>query len=315
MLAERRRTLLTVLCLAVLYTVWGSTYLAQRVAISSFEPLQMMGLRFTVAGGLLFGVLRARGAKAPTAKEWRAVVLSAFPLLVTGMGTAAVGLKRVPSGLAALMFASVPLWTSLFDWLWGGRLRRAEVIGLAVGFAGVAVVSLRGGLSADPIGAVLLLGAAASYSLGSVGTRRLGLPRGILGTAAQMWTGGVVLMVASVAFGERFRVPTPSAVGALVYVIVLGSLVAYVAFGYLLRTVRPALATSYAFVNPIVALGLGVALAGEHVSGADLLGLGLVLAAVGLVAFSARRASKAEAPITAAAETAPIELGTVRSTG
>jgi drug/metabolite transporter (DMT)-like permease len=315
MLAERRRTLLTVLSLAVLYTVWGSTYLAQRVALSSFAPLQLMGLRFVIAGGLLFAVLRARGARAPSAKEWRAVVLSAFPLLVTGMGTAAVGLKRVPSGLAALVFASVPLWTSLIDCLWGGRLRRIEIIGLAVGFAGVAVVSLRGGLAADPIGALLLLGAAASYSLGSVSTRRLGLPRGILGTAAQMLTGGVVLMVASFAFGERLAVPTPRAVGALVYVIVLGSLVGYVAFGYLLRTVRPALATSYAFVNPIVALALGAAFAGERVASADLLGLGLVLAAVGLLAWGARRGGKEAVSSAAAGATARIELGAVRSTG
>ena len=130
--AERRRTLLTLVSLAVLYTVWGSTYLAQRVAVSSFAPLQMAGLRFLVAGGLLYGFLRARGTPAPTSKEWRAVVLSAVPLLVTGMGAAAVGIKRVPSGLAALVFGSVPLWTSLIDRLWGGKLRRSEIAGLAI---------------------------------------------------------------------------------------------------------------------------------------------------------------------------------------
>lgn len=124
------------MCLAVLYTVWGSTYLAQRVAVSSFEPLQMAGLRFVVAGGALYGFLRWRGAPSPTAREWRAVVLSAVPLLVTGMGAAAVGIKRVPSGLAALSVGSVPLWTSLIDRLLGGKLRRSKVLGLAMGSRG-----------------------------------------------------------------------------------------------------------------------------------------------------------------------------------
>jgi drug/metabolite transporter (DMT)-like permease len=308
MVEGRRRTLLIALSLAVLYTVWGSTYLAQRVAVSTFGPLQMAGLRFVVAGGLLYAVLRARGVPAPTRDERRAVVLSAIPLLVTGMGAAAVGIKRVPSGLAALVFGSVPLWTSLIDWLWGGKLRRAEVVGLAVGFAGVALVSVRGGLAADPLGALILLGAAASYALGCVGTRRLGIPRGILGTAAQMLFGGVALLAGSVVRGEPFVAPTARSLGALVYLVVLGSLLAYVAFGYLLRTVRPALATSYAFVNPIVALALGAALAGERFTTADVLGLGLVLAAVSLVALghrAPRRATEVRLPVVRDLQAAP----------
>src|SRR5262249_7289115 len=127
MLPDRRRSVLVLVSLGVLYTVWGSTYLAQRVAMAAFPPLQMAGLRFVVAGGLLYAVMRARGAPAPAAVEWRAAAVSAVPLLVTGMGAAAVGIKRVPSGLAALVFGSVPLWTSLIDRIWGGRLRRIEV--------------------------------------------------------------------------------------------------------------------------------------------------------------------------------------------
>ena len=302
MSGERRPTFLAILCLAILYTVWGSTYLAQRVAVESFAPLQMAGLRFLVGGTILYTVLRARGAPAPTAPEWRSVALSATPLLVTGMGLAAVGIKRVPSGLAALVFGSVPLWTSLFDWLCGGTLRRVEVIGLTVGFAGVALVSLRGGLSADPIGALLLLAAAASYALGCVATRRLTLPRGMMATAAQMTFGGATLMLVSTAAGERLTAPPPRAAFAMVYLVVLGSLVAYVAFGYLLKNVRPALATSYAFVNPIVALALGAALAKEPVGTTDLASLALVLSAVALIALGAPR--RATAP-TSVEPTAP----------
>lgn len=311
MLAEdRRKTLLAVLCLAALYTVWGSTYLAQRIAVESFAPLQMAGVRFVVAGVVLFVVLRARGAPAPAAAEWRAVALSATPLIVTGMGTAAIAMKRVPSGLAALMFGSVPLWTSLFDWLCGGALRRVEVLGLAVGFTGVGLVSLRGGLSADPLGACLLLGAAASYALGCVATRRLALPKGMMGTAAQMLFGGVALMGASFAFGEAWSAPSARGVLSLAYLVVLGSLVGYVALGYLLRTVRPALATSYAFVNPIVALALGAALAGERIGAADLAGLALVLSAVALVALGGHKAhsthSTASVPVAPASDLVPV---------
>jgi drug/metabolite transporter (DMT)-like permease len=288
-----RSARLVPLCLAILYTVWGSTYLAQRVAITGFEPLRMAGLRFVLSGAALYACLRLGGAPAPRPAEWRAAAVSALPLLVTGMGVAACALKRVPSGLGALLFASVPLWTSLFDRLSGGSLRRVEIAGLALGFAGVGLVSLRGGLGDDPLGAALMLAAAASYALGSVLTRRLALPRGALGTAAQMLVGGALLLVASVALREPWRAPTPRALVAMAYLVAFGSLVAYTAFGYLLRNSRPALATSYAFVNPIVALGLGAWLADERFSGPDFVGLALVLGAVALVAFGARRRNAA----------------------
>jgi drug/metabolite transporter (DMT)-like permease len=302
---DRRKLSTIALCLGVLYTVWGSTYLAQRVAVTGFPPLRMAGLRFVVAGGLLYAALRARGAPAPSARQWGAATLAALPLLGLGMGGVAVALTRVPSGLAALVFGSVPLWTSLLDRLWGGRLARAEIAGLALGFAGVALVSARGGLSADPAGAALLLASAMSYSLGCVLTRRLPLPPGTLGTAAQMLSGGALLLAASALRGERAGAPSAASVAALAYVIVLGSMVAYSAFGYLLRNARPALATSYAYVNPVVALALGAALGGERPTRADLCGLGLVLAAVALVARGATSAREARRPRPAPAAVIP----------
>jgi drug/metabolite transporter (DMT)-like permease len=288
MLPDRRRAVTTALCLGVLYTVWGSTYLAQRLAIASFPPLFMAGIRFVAAGIPLYAVLRLRGAAKPTWTELRAAALAALPLIVFGMGGAAVALQRVPSGLAALVFGSVPLWTSLFDWLCGGKIRRLEIGGLVLGLAGVLVVSMRGALRADPLGAVMIVAAAASYSFGCVATRRLKLPAGVLGTAAQMTAGGVLLLVASVVRGERLVAPSGGSVAALAYLVVFGSMLAYSAFGYLLRNTRPALATSYAYVNPIVALALGAALAGERVTRADLAGLALVLGAVAMVALGSR---------------------------
>lgn len=283
-----RRPYLLPLCLGILYVVWGSTYLAQRVAVAGIPPLRMAAVRFLVSGGLLYAGLRVTGTPAPSRAAWRAAAVSALPLMVTGMGTAAVALARVPSGLAALVFGSVPLWTALFDRISGGRLRRLEVAGLAVGFAGVALVASRGALRADPLGAALIVLAAASYALGCVMTRRAPLAPGVMGTASQMIAGGSILAIASVARGEPFSVPDARAVGALAYLVVLGSLVAYTAFGWLLKNTRPALATSYAYVNPVVALALGVALGGERPAPTDYAGLALVLAAVALVGWAQR---------------------------
>ncbi|HEU4536161.1 MAG TPA: drug/metabolite exporter YedA [Polyangiaceae bacterium] len=288
-MAPRRSAWLVPLCLATLYTVWGSTYLAQRVALAGFAPLRMAALRFLIAGAVLYVPLRLAGAPAPTRAEWRAVVASTLPLTVTGMGVAALALRQVPSGLAALLFGSVPLWASVFDRLWGGRLSRGEAAGLALGFAGVALVSLRGGLGGDPLGAALVLVAAASYSFGSVATRRLAIPAGALGTAAQMLLGGAVLLAVSVAVGEPPSMPAPRALFAMGYLVVFGSIVSYTAYGYVLRHARPSLSTSHAFVNPIVALALGAWLGGERFTRVDLAGLALVLGAVALVARSRPR--------------------------
>lgn len=290
MIPDRRKARTVALCLAVLYTVGGSTYLAQRVAVTGFPPLRMAGIRFLVSGALLYAALRARGAEAPSARQWATAALSAIPLIALGMGGIAVAVQRVPSGLAALVFGTVPLWTALFDRLRGGRLARAEIAGLFVGALGVTLVSSRGALRADPTAAAVLLAAAASHALGCVLTRRLPLPAGIIGTATQLVSGGALLLAASALAREGERAPSPSraSVLALVYVIVLGSMVVYSAFGYLLRNARPALATSHAYVQPLVALGLGATLGRERFGGADLLGLSCVLTAVALVALGTR---------------------------
>ena len=275
-------------CLGILYVVWGSTYLAQRIAVAEMPPLQMAALRFLISGALLFGGLRAAGVPAPSRRAWIAAAVSAVPLMVTGMGAAAVALTRVPSGLAALVFGSVPLWTALFERLAGGRLRRLEVAGLGLGFAGVVLVASRGALRAEPEGAALIVFAAASYALGCAVTRRAPIAPGVMGTASQMLAGGAILAVASLARGERLALPGARAAAALAYLIVLGSLLAYSAFGWLLKNARPTLATSYAYVNPVVAMALGAALGGERLDRVGGAGLALVLGAVALVSLSQR---------------------------
>lgn len=287
-ISRRRETRTIALCLAVVYTVWGSTYLAQRVAVTGFPPLRMAGLRFVVAGSVLYAATRVRGARAPSARQWGAAAASAIPLVTMGMGGIAVAVGRVPSGLVALVIGSVPLWTVLLDRLWGGRLARAELAGMALGLLGVALLSLRGALRADPVGAGIVVATAVSYALGCVLTRRLPLPTGVLGSAAQMLCGGALLLFASGVTGELAPSPSPASLLALAYVTVFGTMLAYSAQGYLLRHARPALATSYAYVNPVIALGLGAALGGERFSRADVAALGFVLAAVALVALGAR---------------------------
>ncbi len=283
MTAARTRPWAIALCLATLYFVGGSNFLAMRFAVAGFPPLRLVGMRFAVAGALLFAALRARGAPSPTARQWGAAALSAVPFLVLGIGGEAIAVQRVPSGLVALVFGSVPLWTMLFDRLWGGRLTRVEVVGLALGVLGVLLVSLRGALGADPTAAAVVVAAAACHGLGFALTRRLPLPEGATGTAAQMVCAGALLFAASAAAGERPASPSTASVVALGYVIVFGSLLVYTALGYLIRNARPALATSHAYVNPAVALVLGATLGQERFAWADVAGLVCVLSAVALV--------------------------------
>ena len=280
-----RRSLVTLLCLATLYGVWGSTYLAIRIALTSFPPLEMASLRFFSAGALLYLGLRVRGVAAPTLREWRSCATIGILMMAVGLGCASLAMMRVSSGVAALVFGSVPIWTALFERVLGGRLRGREAIGMLVGFAGLALVAARGQLRADPLGAAQLAVAAGSYALGCVLSRRLPQPSGPMSVAAQMLAAGAVLVVASVARGER----PPShvtlvAVLALAHLVLLGSVLAYTALNHLLRTERAALATSYAFVNPVVALGLGALVGGESVGTAEVAAVALVVAGVVIVA-------------------------------
>jgi drug/metabolite transporter (DMT)-like permease len=286
--SERSMVLLT---LFAVYVVWGSTYLAMRFALQGFPPFIMAGLRFVVAGGALLLYLRARGAPLPTLKQSAAAVLVGALLLVGGNGGVALAEQRVSSGLAALGVATVPLWAVLFGGLWRRWPRRLEWGGLALGFAGIVLLNVQGDLRANPIGALTLLLAAASWALGSVWSGHLTLPEGMMGTAVEMLGAGVLLLLCGAVFGERIHgVPSVSSMSALLYLTVFGSLIAFSSYTYLLRHVPPTLATSYAYVNPLVAVGLGAALAGERVTLVELLAMPVILAGVVLVVLGRARA-------------------------
>ncbi len=266
-----------------LYFIWGSTYLTMKFAMDGFPPFIMAALRFLFAGGLLYAYLRLQGEPNPTLRQWGGAAAVGTLLLAVGNAGVAYAEQWVATGPAALAIATVPLWAVFFAGLWGHWPHRKEWLGIGLGILGVLILNFGGNMRASPLGAAVLLVAAAGWAFGSVWSKHLPMPRGVMAPATQMLAAGMVLVGISLASGERIGIPTVKAWWSLAYLVVFGSLVAYSAYLYLLRTVRPALATSYAFVNPVVAMLLGAWLAGEHVGGAEMLALITILAGVVLV--------------------------------
>ncbi|MFL5350404.1 MAG: drug/metabolite exporter YedA [Hyalangium sp.] len=286
-------------CLFALYVIWGSTYLAIHWALQGgFPPLLLGGLRFTLAGALLFTALRLKGEPTPGLRQWGAGAFTGLLLLTMGNGCISFAQQWVPSGVVALISGSVPLWAALFGGLydrqWPGR---AERWGLALGFFGIAVLN-KGGELGEHWGAVLaLLAAPVAWAFGSVwGRRSPSMPRGLMGTATQMLCAGVMLVALSLSLGERLPgVPEPRAVASFFYLVGFGSLIAFSAYGYLLRHARPAVATSYAYVNPAVAMVLGMGLGGETPGPYAFVAMAAILAAVVLITRKAAGRSHDEA--------------------
>ena len=274
------------LSLFSLYIIWGGTYLAMRIGLNGFPPFLLASARFLIAGSILYTVLRLRGAAAPTRAQWIGSAIIGILLLAGGNGGVVFSEQWVASGLAAVGIAAVPLWTALFAGLWGRWPTGIEWLGLGVGFIGVLLLNLGNGMWANPLGAIALLLAAISWALGSAWSRHITLPPGLMSSAAQMLVGGGVLLVISLGLRERAPdLAVGQALWALAYLIIFGSLVAFSSYGYLLRHVRPALATSYAYVNPMVAVGLGVLLAGERLTPIELVAIAVTLSGVVLVSL------------------------------
>lgn len=280
-----------IVSLLILYIIWGTTYLVIRFALEGFQPYWMMALRFLVAGGGLYLFLRLRGVPNPTLKQWRSATIVGALLLGGGMGSVANAEQSISSGLAATLVATMPLWAIFYSRLWGRVPARGEWIGVIIGVVGVALLSLEGNLQANPQGLFLMLLAPALWSLGSVWMNHLDMPAGFMGSAAEMVAGGGVLVLMALLKGEPFPTnPSAGSVASLIYLIVLGSLLTMTAYTYLLQNVSPALATSYAFVNPVIALLLGVALGGEQLTGSALIALPVILIGVAFV-FRAKQAT------------------------
>ena len=288
------RSTLLALCLAIVYVVWGSTYLAIHFVVDGIPPLMSSAIRNFCAGPILLAIMKWRGAPWPTWRQWRNGALIGFMMMGLGNGFVCVAETRVPSGLAALIIAGTPVFAVLFAWgLFGVRPRLLEWLGIALGLAGMGLLNLDLHAAASPAYVAVLFVAGASWAGATVLQPRLDLPKGPMSAAVQMLGGGASLVVMAALHGERLDVATVplSAWLALAYLVVFGSLVAYTAFVYLIGHSRPALATSYAYVNPVVAVALGVLFVGEAVSAPMMAGMAVILSGVGLVMIGSRRRS------------------------
>ncbi len=292
-------TATVVAAFAAVYLIWGSTYLAIRFAIETIPPLCMAAVRFLVAGTVLYAWARARGAPKPGLRQWRDAAVVGTLLLGVGNGGVVVAEQWVPSGLTALLVGSVPLWMVLVDWGWGSRARpgRRVAVGLLAGFVGMGVLVGSPGVGAggrqELLGGLLLVGASLSWASGSIYSRHASKPpRPRLWVAMQMLTGGVVLTLGSFITGEvsALHPTTVSAKSALAlaYLIVFGALVGYVAYIWLLSVSTPARVSTYAYVNPVVALFLGWALAGEPLTYRSLLAAAIIIGAVVVITSAGR---------------------------
>jgi drug/metabolite transporter (DMT)-like permease len=280
------------LALAAVYLIWGSTYLGIRFALEGgFPPFLLGGIRFTLAGAVLFAVLRLRGMAAPTRAQWGNAAVMGVLLLLLGNGMVNLAEKTVSSGMAAVAVASAPLWMGIFASMRGERPTGLEWVGLAIGFIGVLWLNADSSLSASPTGMAALLVASVAWSFGSIWSRGRDLAPPLMNAAAQMLCGGVVMLVVGLALGERIHaLPTPAALGAFAYLVVFGSWLGFSAYVWLLGNVRPALAGSYAYVNPAIAVMLGALLAGERFEAGELVAMGVIL--LGVVAITLAKAAR-----------------------
>jgi drug/metabolite transporter (DMT)-like permease len=284
-----------VVALATVYVVWGSTYFAIRLALASFPPFLQSGARFLIAGTLLFGWQLARGAPWPSARQWRDGAIVGLLLLMIGNGAVVFAEQSVSSSVAAIFIGAGPLATALCSGLFGVWPRRVQWIGILAGFGGVVVLARDGQLAASPVGVVALVLAIVAWSFGSVlAQRRLRLAPGSMGFATEMIAGGAAMAVVAAARGE-FAVfastwpPTSTATVAFVY-LVIAALAAFSAYMYLLAHVSATLATSYAYVNPLIAVLLGVAFGGETLAAPEIAATAIIVGSVVLITREGRRA-------------------------
>lgn len=270
--------------LLAVYLIWGSTYLGMAVAVETIPPFMMSAGRFACAGLILVAAMRLRGAPMPSRAQMRNALLTGGLMIGGGTGAVAFAGQWVDSGLAALAVAVVPLWAALFGGLWGRWPTRGEWGGILIGLAGIALLNLDDGMRAHPLGALVLVGGPMCWAFGSMLSRQIAMPSGLMSAAFQMLGGMIVLVGLSLATGESLTaLPSGRSALAFIYLTSVGSLIGFTAYIYLLRTVRPALATSYAYVNPIVAVLLGVTLADERISPLGVVAMLIILSGVALI--------------------------------
>ena len=285
---------------AAIYLIWGSTYLAIRIGLETMPPFLMAGARFLIAGTVLLVWARSRGIPMPTRAQWRSAFILGGLFLLIGNGGVVWAEQRVPSGLAALLVAMLPVWTVIIEWVQPGGQRPSLgiVAGLATGFAGLAILvaPTEGGVAVDPLGAGALLLASFSWAVAGVRSKRMALPASPpMSSGIQMLAGGTLLVIVGALFGDFGRLDlagmSTRSLAAVGYLIVFGSLVGFSAFAWLLQVTTPSRVATYAYVNPVVAVLLGWALAGERLGMREIVAAVVIIAAVGLITTARARTS------------------------
>jgi drug/metabolite transporter (DMT)-like permease len=286
---------------AAIYILWGSTYVAILYAIRTLPPFLMAGARFLIAGGLLYAWSATRWQRPPDRTEWRAAFIVGALLLLGGNGAVVWAELTVPSGVAALMIAITPAWMVLLDWLWQRSAPPGPrtVLGLVLGFGGIALLvgpaALVGAGAVPLLGALVLMAGSLSWTIGSLYSRKAPVPPGaLLATGMQMLCGGALLTILGILVGEPGRfVPSDVSTAsllALAYLIVFGSIVGYSCYVWLLRVTSAARVATYAYVNPVVAVFLGWALAGEALTVRMAIAAAIIIAGVFLITTERARA-------------------------
>lgn len=284
------------LALVSVYLIWGCSYLATREAIQTIPPLLMAGGRILFAGSVLYCGLRLRGVANPRKAEWLASTEVSIPLITIASGATAFAQQYVDSGVAAVAFATSPLWMAVFSGFmerWpGGR----EWIGIALGSAGVLLLNTHTHLRVHPVAAAALMLASLSWAFGSVLSRHLPRPSNLMASASQLLVGGAALLLLGLICGERLNsAPSLGSVAALAYLAIFSSLIGFSAFTYLVRHARPGIALSHAYVNPVVAVAVGAIFAGELVTSMELAAMLLVSIALVFITMGGALDAPAEA--------------------
>lgn len=308
-LAPRLKVLLA---FTAIYIIWGSTYLAIKIAIETIPPFLMAGMRFTIAGLMLYALARSRGAKRPTREHWRNSAVIGALLFLAGNGALTWAELRVPSGLAALLLSIIPLWMVLLHHF---ELRRGLdwqlILGLVLGLAGIALLvgprELLGGGRVSPLGAGVLVAGSIAWSIGSLYARRAKMPKSaLLSASMEMLAGGAGLFLLGMVVGEGRALIHPIAsahsLWALSYLIVFGSLLGFTAYHWLLTVSTPSRVATYAYVNPVIAVLLGWALGGESLTVRIGVATAVIVLAVALIIAQQARGETTKEELTASGE-------------
>ena len=306
------------LALATVYVVWGSTYLAIKVGIETIPGLLLAAIRFTIAGVVLYAIAVRRGDRVgdrPTRAQWREAFVLGAAMLVAGNGFVTVAEERLDSGIAALLVAMVPLWMAALDrLLFGAHLRRMAVVGLAIGFVGVTVLidpfSSAGDAGIHTPSALMIVAGSAAWAYGSLRARDAAMPsRPLVSTAMQMIAAGAMFVVLSVLRGELRGLTldqvSGASAGALAYLTVAGSLVAFSAYVWLLKNAPAPVVATYAYVNPVIAVGLGALILGEVVGPRTIVAGLVILASVALIIRARARVGSGQGVLRRLRQSAP----------